>query len=117
VEVGVVRFGICRCTQPHKALFGQVRAGGKVSRSEKTFKPSEVSQHKSDKDAWLIIDGGVYDVTPFLVNHPGGKKILLNACGKDSSKQFWNFHSKKVYNKTAAPLLIGKVEHEEQAKL
>lgn len=37
----------------------------------------------------------------------GGKKVLLKACGKDSSKQFWQFHSKKVLEKTAKPYLIG----------
>ena len=49
----------------------------------------------------------VYDVTEFLpgpstnidrepstdaaahTEHPGGKKILLKACGKDSSEAFW----------------------------
>lgn len=39
---------------------------------------------------------------------PGGKKVLLKACGQDSSEKFWQFHSQKVLDKTAKPFLIGK---------
>ena len=38
---------------------------------------SEVQKHNKDGDAWLIVHGNVYDVTPFLNEHPGGKKVLL----------------------------------------
>ncbi|GAA6002414.1 cytochrome b5-like heme/steroid binding domain-containing protein [Rhodotorula paludigena] len=75
----------------------------------KAITEKEVSDHASADSAWVIIDGNVYDVTEFLEDHPGGKKVLLKACGKDSSKQFWQFHSKKVLEKTAKPYLIGSV--------
>ncbi|BGP23556.1 fatty acid desaturase 2 [Rhodotorula toruloides] len=69
----------------------------------------EVAKHNTADSAWVIIEGGVYDVTDFLEDHPGGKKVLLKACGQDSTEKFWNFHSKKVLEKTAKPFLIGKV--------
>lgn len=43
-------------------------------------------------------------------DHPGGKKVLLKACGTDSSEKFWQFHSKKVLEKTAKPMMIGTGE-------
>ncbi|GAA5876357.1 hypothetical protein JCM1840_005999 [Sporobolomyces johnsonii] len=69
----------------------------------------EIASHKTAESAWVIIDGNVYDVTDFLEDHPGGKKVLLNSCGKDSSEKFWQFHSKKVLEKTAKPFLKGPV--------
>ncbi|XP_031564870.1 cytochrome B5-like protein [Actinia tenebrosa] len=53
----------------------------------------EVKQHKSEDDLWIIIDGKVYDVTPYVTEHPGGKAIFRNA-GDDSSG---GFHSQKAH--------------------
>ncbi|KAL5666007.1 hypothetical protein ACJX0J_026115, partial [Zea mays] len=46
-------------------------AGGKVYSFE------EVRKHSDRKDCWLIIAGKVYDVTPFMEEHPGGDEVLL----------------------------------------
>lgn len=43
-------------------------------------------------------------------DHPGGKKVLLNACGQDSTEKFWQFHPKKVLEKTAKQFLKGPVQ-------
>lgn len=32
---------------------------------------------------------------------------MLKACGQDSTEKFWQFHSKKVLEKTAKKYLIG----------
>ena len=37
---------------------------------------------------WLAIDGIVYDVTPFMDDHPGGGDIMLSAAGKDGPDDF-----------------------------
>lgn len=58
--------------------------------SDKTFSPADVASHKSaDTGMYIIIDNGVYDVTKFVDEHPGGAKILKRVAGKDASKQFW----------------------------
>lgn len=38
---------------------------------------SEVSCHDSPDDCWMIIRNVVYDVTPFLLEHPGSTEVLL----------------------------------------
>ncbi|GAA5908234.1 hypothetical protein JCM6882_006777 [Rhodosporidiobolus microsporus] len=79
----------------------------------KTLTLEQVASHTSpDKGVWLVVEGGVYDVTDFLDDHPGGKKILLNMAGKDATDKFRQFHSKKVLEKTAAPFLIGRIGEE-----
>ena len=55
------------------------------------------------------MDDGVYDVSSFLDEHPGGKKILQRVLGKDASKQFWKYHNEKVMQKYASRLKIGSI--------
>ncbi|KAL1976468.1 hypothetical protein VTN31DRAFT_2750 [Thermomyces dupontii] len=82
----------------------------------KTFTPKEVAEHKSaDKGLYIIVDGGVYDVTNFINEHPGGSKILQRVAGKDASKQFWKYHNQDVLKKYAPKLKIGVLK--EEAKL
>jgi hypothetical protein len=51
----------------------------------------------------------VYDVSNFLDEHPGGKKILQRVLGQDASKQFWKYHNEKVMAKWGTPLKIGSI--------
>eukprot|EP00913_Durusdinium_trenchii_P017339 g16305.t1 len=44
----------------------------------------EVAKHNKAEDAWIIVDGDVYDVTKFAGVHPGGTQILLEYAGKDA---------------------------------
>ncbi|CAD6886769.1 unnamed protein product [Tilletia controversa] len=76
----------------------------------KTFKADEVKKHQSEESVWVVVDGGVYDVTEFLEDHPGGKKILVQNGGKDASEAFWTYHSEKVLKSVAAEYKIGELE-------
>ncbi|KAI9016162.1 putative acyl-CoA dehydrogenase [Hyaloraphidium curvatum] len=75
----------------------------------KSFTSQEVAQHNHDKDAWIIVDSKVYDVTKFLDEHPGGRKILLRFAGTDASKQFHTYHSDLVMQQFGPKLQIGEV--------
>jgi len=82
----------------------------------KSFSPSEVAAHKdAEKGMYIIIDDGVYDVTGFVDEHPGGAKILKRVAGKDATKQFWKYHNEGVLKKFSPKLKIGSVG--EKAKL
>lgn len=62
---------------------------GKQAKKEQVYRKSEVEQHSSiETGCWVIYKNGVYDVTEFIVNHPGGKEKLLLAAGKDL-EVFW----------------------------
>ena len=57
---------------------------------------SEIFDHNTKESCWLLIDGGVYDVTNF--KHPGGKQILIQNAGQDATTQFEDIgHSPKAF--------------------
>ncbi|XP_057430029.1 cytochrome b5-like [Lotus japonicus] len=65
----------------------------------RVFTLSQVAQHKSNKDCWVVINGRVLDVTKFLIEHPGGDDVLLEVAGKDVTKEFDAVgHSKEAQN-------------------
>lgn len=42
---------------------------------------AEMGSHASKTDCWMAVDGKVYDVTPFLDDHPGGPEIMMTHAG------------------------------------
>lgn len=41
----------------------------------------EIAEHKSRDDLWIVMHGLIYDVTDFLIDHPGGLEVLLDVAG------------------------------------
>jgi alkylation response protein AidB-like acyl-CoA dehydrogenase len=79
--------------------------------SYKVVTPEDVEKHNTEKDCWMSILGKVYDVTPFLSEHPGGKKILLKFAGKDATKEFSQFHQvNAVIQKYGSRLQVAVLE-------
>ncbi|OTF75860.1 hypothetical protein BLA29_009662 [Euroglyphus maynei] len=54
----------------------------------KTFTLAEVAEHNEKKSVWIVIHDFVYDVTPFLDEHPGGEEVLIEQAGKDATESF-----------------------------
>jgi hypothetical protein len=57
-----------------------------------TITAAEVSQHATPADCWTIIGGSVYDMTPFLNQHPGGSAAIAGLCGVDGTAGFGAQH-------------------------
>jgi cytochrome b involved in lipid metabolism len=62
-------------TQPAHSPVMSTKASGK------SFTFEEVEKHNKKDDCWMIIHGKVYDVTNFLVEHPGGEEVMLESKG------------------------------------
>lgn len=60
-------------------------------------------------DAWLAIDGIVYDVSKFARLHPGGRAFIMTGAGKDCSKDFWLYHGPASLEKYQKKLAIGRL--------
>lgn len=56
---------------------GSVEGGGMEYEKGRKFSVEEVAAHKNTNDAWIVVDGEVYDVTAFLETHPGGAEVIL----------------------------------------
>ena len=53
---------------------------------------TQVSERNSAAECWVVIDGGVYDLTQWIRSHPGGSGAILNLCGKDGTASFSSQH-------------------------
>jgi len=52
----------------------------------------EVRKHSSKDDAWMVVAGMVYNVTPYLQFHPGGVDELMRGAGSDATELFMEAH-------------------------
>lgn len=41
-----------------------------------TYSTTDVASHNKADNLWIIVDQGVYDLTKFQDEHPGGKKSM-----------------------------------------
>ncbi|ODV78186.1 cytochrome b2, mitochondrial precursor [Suhomyces tanzawaensis NRRL Y-17324] len=65
---------------------------------------AELQKHTSlENGVWVAINGEVYDLTEFLLRHPGGAKIILKYAGKNASTIFNKFHPKDVFEQFLTP--------------
>ncbi|KAI8356082.1 putative acyl-CoA dehydrogenase [Choanephora cucurbitarum] len=75
----------------------------------KTYTVEEVAKHNTAKDIWVIVDGKVFDLSNFINEHPGGKKVLLKKAGKDATKEFKTFHNDAIMQRVGLPMQIGVI--------
>ncbi len=71
----------------------------------------EIKKHNNQNDCWIVIDQFVYDITPWIKQHPGGNVLTILA-GEDSTAMYYSNHfknSKHLLNK----FLIGCVSKHE----
>jgi hypothetical protein len=68
----------------------------------------QVSSHNSPADCWMVIEGHIYNITPYFGRHPGGDGVLAKYCGADATGGFNTKDSipAKIHS-AAARLLLG----------
>ena len=67
--------------------------------SEEKLSVTELSKHDNSADAWILINGVVWDVTEFAPKHPGGVEIITEYLGRDATK---------AYNEVHGPSLVSQ---------
>ena len=57
-----------------------------------SYTAAQVALHDTSKDCWASINGGVYNLTSWITQHPGGESAIATICGKDGSAAFDGQH-------------------------
>ncbi|KAI4839416.1 hypothetical protein MKS88_001966 [Plasmodium brasilianum] len=78
--------------------------------STKTFTVEEVAKHNTEKDAWVIYNKKVYDITHYIKYHPGGEDILLEQAGKDITNYVFQYHPWVNVERILANTYIGNID-------
>ena len=75
-----------------------------------TYTVEEVAQHNTESDCWIIVDGKVLDVTPFLEQHPGGVEAIENYAGREATDAVLkNISHPDTIEGTAEQFVIGRI--------
>lgn len=48
----------------------------------------EIKSHGGEDEPWFVVNGQVFDGTPFLEGHPGGAASIFGAAGQDVTEEF-----------------------------
>ncbi|KAL1956061.1 hypothetical protein VTO42DRAFT_7656 [Malbranchea cinnamomea] len=71
--------------------------------------PSMLKMHNGRKgrDAWTSYRGKVYNITPYIPFHPGGKAEIMRGAGRDSEKLFMEIHPWVNWDGMLGECLVG----------
>lgn len=73
----------------------------------------EIAKHNQINDLWMAINGKVYDVTPFVDQHPGGEEVLMEYAGLDATTAFDDVGHSENAHEMLADLYVGEGNPEE----
>lgn len=67
---------------------------------------------RKGKDAWMALNGKVYNITPYADYHPGGVPELMRGAARDATKLFAEIHSWVNYETMLSACLVGLMVEE-----
>ena len=71
---------------------------------------SEVANHNTQEDCWVVLNGKVLNVTEFLAVHPGGVKQIASRAGTDVTDIWVQLHDPEALNQLPASAHVGWLE-------
>ena len=96
-----------RLTKSGKDLSG---VGGPMVRGRpREVTRQELRKHRKRQDAWMALNGAVYNVTQYMDFHPGGWDELIKGAGRDATDMFNEIHKWVNYQGMMEACLVGKL--------
>jgi len=107
LEKGFSMMDWIRLTKSGKDLtgVGGCRVNGKVREVTR----SELKKHRKRKDAWMALNGVVFNVTDYMDFHPGGWDELVKGAGRDATDMFNEIHRWVNYQGLLEACVVGKL--------
>jgi len=81
--------------------FAELEEAPKTNAKDNVYTVEEVTKHNTRASVWVFYQDGVYDITKFVANHPGGVDKIMMAAGGDIAP-FWNLY--RQHFNSAAPM-------------
>lgn len=89
---------------------------------DRSWSEGEVAQHHYVDDAWIVVDGRVYDITEHLLHHPGWGNAgvstplsILAHAGRECSAEFHDIHRPyPLAYKQLPAFYIGPLQQQQQ---
>ncbi|MPC19845.1 cytochrome b5-like [Portunus trituberculatus] len=75
---------------------------------------NEVAEHETFDDCWIVLFDKVFDVTSFLLEHPGGEEVILENAGRDATLAFRGVGHSTLALRALDDYLVGIVSHAER---
>ncbi|KAH6634724.1 nitrate reductase [Chaetomium sp. MPI-SDFR-AT-0129] len=76
----------------------------------------EVAEHTAKSDGWIVIHGKVYNVTDYIVDHPGGVDVLVDVLGRDATEEYDNAGHSEDASEIMAEFCVGTLKKTESQK-
>ncbi len=83
----------------------------KINPILRTYTLDQIALHGDAQNCWTVIREDVYDLTPWINEHPGGDQAILSMCGKDATAAFEEQHGGQPNPENALKsFVIGKLK-------
>jgi len=69
-----------------------------IKNTSKGLTLMEVANHNTENDCYLIINNNVYNISSYIISHPGGPTTIISHCGKKVTGIFAAIHSNRAWD-------------------
>lgn len=80
--------------------------------STKEFTYSDVAEHNTKNDLYMVVHDKVYNASSFVDEHPGGEEVMLDVGGQDSTEAFEDVGHSDEAREILEGLLVGTLKRE-----
>ena len=78
--------------------------------AQQKYTAEELSQHALKSDCWLQIADGIYNVSEYMDEHPGGVDVIMDSAGSDVTEMFNDIGHSKHAVKLLSNFRIGSCD-------